>query len=71
MMDHTLLQIMRDRKKYYQLRRMLNEKSVDPHTLSLLKAYDQYFVLEPDCYNIPIEDGFKTWFYLSKGPKLT
>lgn len=71
MMDHTLLQIMRDRKKYYQLRRMLNEKSVDPHTLSLLKAYDQYFILEPECNNIPIEDGFKTWFYLSKGPKLT
>lgn len=62
---------MRDRKKYYQLRRMLNEKSVDPHTLSLLRAYDQYFVLEPDCHHIPIEEGFKTWFYLSKGPKLT
>ena len=68
--DHTLLQILRDRKKFYQLRRMLNSKSVEPHTLSILDSYDAYFKLAEDCMTIPIEDGFKTWFYQVK-TKLT
>lgn len=65
-LDHTMLQICRSRKRFYQLFRMLNEKAVDPHTLSILKAYDAYFKLEPDCPAIPLEDGFKTWFFLTR-----
>jgi replicative DNA helicase len=68
--DHTLLQIMRERKKFYQLKRMLNPKSVDSHTLAILNAYDQFFKLDVDCHNIPVDDGFQSWFFLSKGDKL-
>lgn len=70
MFDHTILQIMRDRKRFYQLRRMLNEKSVSPHTNAILVAYDQFFKLDEACTSIPITDGFQTWFFLSKGDKL-
>lgn len=69
-MDHTLLQLMRDRKRYYQLIRQLNEKSVDPHTRALLRGYDEFFKLEPECSTIPIDDGFKTWFFMAR-PQLT
>lgn len=65
-LDHNLLQICRSRKRFYQLYRMLNEKAVDPNTLAILKAYDQYFKLEPECPTIPLEDGFKTWFFLTR-----
>lgn len=68
--DHTLLQIMKERKRYYQLRRLLNPKAVDSHTLALLNAYDQFFTAEPDCQVIPVADGFRSWFYLTKGEKL-
>jgi replicative DNA helicase len=68
--DHTLLQIMRERKKFYQLRRMLNPKSVDAHTLAILNAYDQFFKLDVECNDIPVSDGFQSWFFLSKGDKL-
>lgn len=68
--DHTLLQIMRERKKFYQLRRLLNPKSVDGHTLAILNAYDQFFKLDADCHSIPVSDGFQSWFFLSKGDKL-
>ncbi len=69
-LDHTLLQIMRDRKKYHQLRRMLNPKTVDAHTLAILNAYGRYFAQDPDCDLIPVADGFQTWFYLEKGANL-
>ena len=69
-MDTTLLQIMRDRKKYYQLKRMLNPKAVDANTMAILGAYDAFFRLDDTCENIPISDGFQTWFFLSKGDKL-
>src|SRR5690606_29206953 len=69
-MDHTLLQIMRNRKKFYQLRRMLNPKAVDAHTLAILNAYDQFFKLDDDCVDIPVADGFQSWFFISKGEKL-
>lgn len=65
-LDHTLLQICKQRKRFYQLFRMLNEKAVDPNTLAILKCYDQYFKLDDACETIPIEDGFKTWFFLQK-----
>lgn len=68
--DHTLLQIMKERKRYYQLRRLLNPKAVDSHTLAILNAYDQFFTAEPDCQVIPVTDGFRSWFYLTKGEKL-
>lgn len=68
--DHTLLQIMRERKKFYQLKRMLNQKSVDAHTLAILNAYDQFFKMDAECDIIPVADGFQTWFFLSKGEKL-
>lgn len=68
--DHTLLQIMRERKKFYQLRRMLNPKSVDAHTLAILNAYDQFFKLDVECNDIPVDDGFQSWFFISKGDKL-
>lgn len=64
--DHNMLQICRTRKRYQQLRKMLNEKSVDPNTLSVLKAYGQFFELNPECEVIPLEDGFKTWFFLTR-----
>lgn len=64
--DHNMLQICKNRKRFYQLYRMLNDKAVDPHTLSILKAYDQFFKLDEDCLVIPLEDGFKTWFYLTR-----
>ena len=67
--DHTLLQIMRERKKFYQLRRMVNVKSIDAHTNAILEAYDQFFKLDSDCDTIPISEGFQTWFFLSK-PRL-
>lgn len=69
--DHTLLQIMRDRKKYNQLRRMLNPKAVDSHTLAILNAYGEFFKLDADCLSIPISEGFQSWFFLSKGDKLS
>lgn len=69
-LDHTLLQIMRDRKKYSQLRRMLNPKSVDAHTLAILDAYGRYFKHDPDCETIPVADGFKTWFFIERGDRL-
>lgn len=68
--DHTLLQIMRERKKFYQLRRMLNPKSVDGHTLAILNAYDAFFKLDAECMEIPVSSGFQSWFFLSKGDKL-
>lgn len=69
--DHTLLQIMRERKKFYQLRRMLNPKSVTAHTAMILNAYDAFFKLDLECDSIPVTDGFQSWFYLSKGDKIT
>lgn len=70
-LDTTLLQIMKDRKRFYQLRRMINAKAVDAHTISLLDAYDQYFKQAgDDCVTIPVEEGFRTWFYLLKGDRL-
>lgn len=68
--DHTLLQIMKDRKKYYQLKRLLNPKSVDAHTMAILNAYDGFFKLDEECLTIPVSGGFQTWFFLSKGDKL-
>lgn len=67
--DHTLLQIMKDRKKFYQLRRMVNVKSIDAHTEAILSAYDAFFKLDAECASIPVSEGFQTWFFLSK-PKL-
>ena len=69
-MDHTLLQIMRERKKFYQLRRLLNPKSVDVHTAAILNAYDQFFKMDADCLEIPLTTGFQSWFFISKGDKL-
>lgn len=69
-MDHALLQIMRDRKKFYQLKRMLNPKAVDTHTMAILNAYDAFFKLDEDCLTIPVSDGFQSWFFLVKGEKL-
>lgn len=69
-MDTTLLQIMRERKRFYQLKRMLNPKSVDTHTMAILNAYDSFFKLDDECASIPISEGFQSWFFLTKGEKL-
>ena len=68
--DTTLLQIMKDRKRFFQLMRMVNPKSIDPHTLVILKAYEDYFKQDTECERIPVDDGFQTWFFFAKGSRL-
>ena len=70
MFDHTLLQIMKERRRFYQLRTMLNEKSISPHTSAVLGAYDTFFKANEDCDTLPFGDGFESWFFLTKGAKL-
>ena len=70
-LDTTLLQVLKHRKDYERLHRVVNSRSVDGRTKVLIKDFGRYFDQVEDCDTIPVTAEFLTWFSMVAHRTLT
>lgn len=70
-LDISLLQMMRTRKDYDKLIRVVNSRSLEQLTAVILTDFGKYFKEDPDCAVIPVSREFWTWFCTVAHPQLT
>jgi len=69
-LDITLLQVMKHRKKFDKLIRVVEKRAIEQQTSIVLTDFAKYFA-ETDCETIPIGREFASWFHLVAHPKLS
>lgn len=61
-LDVTLLQVMKERKQYNKLRKLVNPRALDLRTSAILADFGKYFEEVPDCKVIPMTREFRAFF---------
>lgn len=69
--DISLLQLMKTRKEYDRLRRVVNSRTLEQRTQVILKDFGRYFEQAEDCEVIPLTGSFFTWFSMVAHRSLT
>ena len=70
-LDITLLQVLKHRKEYERLHRVVNSRSIDARTKVILKDFGKYFDQADECQVIPVTGEFVTWFSMVAHRTLT
>lgn len=60
--DISLLQLLKHKKEYNRLRRVVNARTLEQRTQLILKDFGKYFDQCEDCERIPLTGEFFTWF---------
>ena len=60
--DISLLQLCKHRKEYDRVRRVINQRTIDARTQTLLNDFGKYFDQVTDCDRIPLTGEFLTYF---------
>lgn len=60
--DISLLQLMKHRKEYERLHRVVNQRTIDARTQAILKDFGKFFEQVPECTRIPATGDFLTYF---------
>jgi replicative DNA helicase len=69
-LDITLLQMMKHRKKFQKLVRVVESRALSQQTAIVLNDFKKYFADVTDCEVIPVGGAFSTWFTMVAHPKL-
>lgn len=69
-LDITLLQVMKHRKKFNKLIRVVESRAVQQQTAIVISDFKKYFAEQPELERIPISREFSTWFTMVAHPKL-
>lgn len=69
-LDITLLQMMKHRKKFNKLIRVVETRAVSQQTGIVIADFKKYFADVTDCDVIPVATEFHTWFTMVAHPKL-
>ena len=67
----TLLQVLKHRKEYERLHRVVNTRSIDTRTKVILKDFGKYFAQADECQVIPVRGAFFDWFSMVAHRSLT
>ncbi|UOL50862.1 putative DNA helicase [Pseudomonas phage SoKa] len=70
-LDVSLLQMMRSRKDYDKLHRVVNSRALDQLTATIITDFGSYFKEVPECDLIPVSREFHTFFHTICHPQLT
>ena len=61
-LDISLLQLVKHRKEYERLQRVINQRTIDARTQTILKDFGKFFEQVPECDRIPLTGEFLTYF---------
>ena len=60
--DISLLQLLKHRKEYDRLHKVVNSRTIDVRTQTILKDFGKFFTQVPECKRIPCTGEFLTYF---------
>ena len=69
--DISLLQLLKHRKEYDRLKRVVNSRTLEQRTQVILKDFGKYFEQAEECDTIPLTGQFMTWFSMVAHRTLT